>query len=376
MRPLQWFVRRFVRSATVALLLLPVAVSAQAVQRGATTPARARELLSALAHDSLQGRATGEIGSVKAAGVISRVMQSLGLEPACTAASAACGGNDGFYQRVPAGVVQATGRNGQTTQRLAPLATYAAMDSLPAAQRRQVMNVIGILPGSDPALSREYVLVDAHYDHIGIRRAATPGGDSINNGADDDASGVVAVLEIARQLSQGPAPKRTIVFAAMTGEEIGLVGTEWYVAHPIIPLERMAANLEIEMIGRPDPLAGGPGKGWLTGYERSTMGDALAATGIPLVKDPRPQQQFFERSDNIAFARVGIPAHTLSSFNLHTDYHQVSDDVDKVDFDHMAAIINAAVSATRLLADGPKPAWKPGMRPCRRGEQAAPGVCG
>ena len=220
------------------------------------------------------------------------------------------------------------------------------------------------IKGSDAALTNEYVLIDAHYDHLGVGRAVN--GDSIYNGADDDASGVVAVLEIARQLMQGAAPKRTMVFMATTGEERGLLGTRWYIAHPVIPLARMAANLEIEMIGRPDSLAGGPGRAWLTGYERSTMGDALAKAGIPIVPDKRLDQQFFQRSDNIAFAQAGIPAHTLSSFNLHTDYHLPSDDISHVDFDHMAAVINAGAKAARLLSDEPKPEWKPGGRPAAR----------
>jgi Zn-dependent M28 family amino/carboxypeptidase len=223
------------------------------------------------------------------------------------------------------------------------------------------VNVVAMVKGSDPALANEHVLVDAHYDHLGVGRAVN--GDSIYNGADDDASGTVAVLEIARQFAAGPPPKRTVIFMATMGEEVGLLGTRWYVSHPVIPLAQMVANLEIEMIGRPDSLAGGPGRAWLTGYERSTMGDALAAAGIPIVADKRLDQQFFQRSDNIAFARVGIPAHTLSSFNLHTDYHRPSDDVSRVDFDHMAAVINAAAKAARLLSDGPKPAWKPGGRP-------------
>jgi Zn-dependent M28 family amino/carboxypeptidase len=125
----------------------------------------------------------------------------------------------------------------------------------------------------------------------------------------------------------------------------------------------MAANLEIEMIARPDSLAGGPGRAWLTGYERSTMGDILAANGIPIVPDKRPDQHFFERSDNIAFARKGIVAHTLSTFNLHADYHRPSDEVSKVDFVHMAGVINAAARAARLLVDGMKPEWKDGGRP-------------
>jgi Zn-dependent M28 family amino/carboxypeptidase len=207
----------------------------------------------------------------------------------------------------------------------------------------------------------EIILVDAHFDHVGIGRPVD--GDSIYNGADDDASGVVTVLEVARQLLAGKAPRRTVVFAAMTGEEQGLLGTGWYIEHPPFPLERHVGNLEVEMIGRPDSLAGGFGKGWLTGYERSTMGAALAAAGIPLVADPRPDQRFFERSDNIAFARRGIVAHTLSSFNLHTDYHRPSDEASKVDAEHMAAVINAATKAVRVLADGPTPAWVPGGKP-------------
>lgn len=154
-----------------------------------------------------------------------------------------------------------------------------------------------------------------------------------------------------------------MVFAATIGEEVGLLGTNWYIAHPPIPLERMAANLEIEMIARPDSLAGGPGRAWLTGYERSTMGDMLSASGIPIVADRRPEQHFFERSDNIAFARRGIVAHTLSTFNLHQDYHQPSDDLAKVDFVHLAGVINAAARAARALADGDRPEWKSGGRP-------------
>jgi hypothetical protein len=352
---------RVVWTTFVWIVLTSLPVQAQTP----TTPERVHALLSALAHDSLMGRATGEPGSLKAARIIAREMQRIGLRPIHA---------DSYFQDVPAALVQRTARNGQTSLRLSALPDFAALDTIPADRRRTVMNVIGILPGSDPALADEHVLVDAHYDHVGAR--ARPGmADSIYNGADDDASGVVAVLEIARQLAEGPPPKRTIVFAAMTGEEIGLVGTNWYIQHPVRPLDRMVANLEIEMIGRPDSLAGGAGRGWLTGYERSTMGDMLAKHGVPIVADPRPAQNFFQRSDNIAFARAGIPAHTLSSFNLHSDYHQPSDEVDKVDTAHMAAVINAAVTAARLLSDGAKPEWYPGRRPCRRGEQPAPGVC-
>ncbi|HEX3867902.1 MAG TPA: M28 family peptidase, partial [Gemmatimonadaceae bacterium] len=224
-------------------------------------------------------------------------------------------------------------------------------------------NVVGIVEGSDSVMKNQVILIDAHYDHLGIGLPAPGTTDSIYNGADDDGSGTTSVIEIARTIKAGPAPKRTIVFIATTGEEVGLLGTNWFIQHPVRPLSQMAANLEIEMMDRPDSLAGGSGKAWLTGYERSTMGDTLAAHGLPIVKDPRPEQSFFQRSDNIAFARMGIPAHTLSSFDLHSDYHQANDELRLANFDHMAGVINAAVVAVRLLADGFTPQWYPGCKP-------------
>jgi hypothetical protein len=345
--------------------------SAPAVVQGGptTSPADVRRILSALADDSMEGRASGTRGAQRAARYIGGEMKKIGLEPL---------GDSGFFQRVPLAIdsVKPTRRmrdpndntkiisipiDGPLRRALTVKASFADLDSLPAWRKPPTVNVVGVIRGSDPVLKNEYVLVDGHYDHLGIGRPVN--GDSIYNGADDDASGVTAVLEIARQIKRGPAPKRTIVFAAMMGEEVGLLGTNWYIAHPAIPLDKMAANLEIEMIGRPDSLAGGVGRAWLTGYERSNMGDQLAANGIPIVPDKRPDQHFFERSDNIAFARRGIPAHTLSSFNLHTDYHQPSDDISHVDFLHMAGVVNAGAKAVRLLSDGPKPEWKPGGKP-------------
>lgn len=339
-----------------------------------TTPDEARRLLSALADDSMQGRATGTPGAQRAARMIGAEMRRIGLEPL---------GDSGYFQRVPVSMDSTRFRPGRrvrdpqdSTRRVvvpdsSPMQvrvglrlreSFADLDTVPAARRRPAVNVVGVIRGSDPMLKNEHILIDAHYDHLGVR---SPGvnGDSIYNGADDDASGVTAVLEIARQLMQGPKPKRTVVFAATIGEEVGLLGTNWYIAHPALPLERMVANLEIEMIARPDSLAGGPGRAWLTGYERSTMGEIFAANGIPIVPDKRPDQHFFERSDNIAFARKGIIAHTLSTFNLHADYHRPSDDVSRVDFEHMTGVINAAARAARLLVDGVKPEWKEGGRP-------------
>ncbi len=337
-----------IRRATAVALMLPVALAAQRP----TTAADVQRVLFPLADDSMAGRMTGTPGEAKAARFIAGAMQHIGLTPL---------GDSGYFQRVPTAVIPLAQPRRGRTERVVLAGSFADRDTFPVERRRNSVNVVGLLDGSDPRLKDEVILVDAHFDHVGVGMAIN--GDSIYNGADDDASGVTAVLEIARQLAAGPRPKRSVLFVATTGEEAGLLGTRWFIDHPAVPLARIVANLEIEMIARPDSLAGGAGKAWLTGYERSTMGDELAAAGIPIGPDRRPEQRFFERSDNIAFARRGIVAHTLSTYNLHADYHQPSDDVAHVDLDHMAAVINAAARATRLLADGPKPAWKPGGQP-------------
>ena len=327
-------------------------VSSPPTSTAAITESDVRRLLTALADDSLEGRGTGTRGSAKAARLIANEMRAAGLEPA---------GDSGYFQRVPIAVVMRTMRDGSTREGLDLFSSFAALDTVPVAQRRMAVNVVGVLRGTDPVLKDSVILIDAHYDHLGIGKPVR--GDSIFNGADDDASGTVAVMEIAKAMAAGPRPKRTVIFAATTGEEAGLLGTSWYVLHPAAPLASMTANLEIEMIGRPDSLAGGEGKAWLTGFDRSSMGRMFAVAGLPIVRDARPEQGFFSRSDNIAFANAGIPAHTLSSFNLHSDYHQLTDDATRVDFPHMTSVIRAAASATRLLADGPAPRWYPGGRP-------------
>jgi hypothetical protein len=307
------------------------------------TLAYAGGLLSVLADDSMEGRGTATPGGDRAARFIADQMREYGLVPA---------GDSGYFQRVP--LAMTTAPDG--SRRLA-LVTGAA----PPEGTVWGTNVVGLVRGTDPQLREESVLIDAHYDHLGIGPPVA--GDSIYNGADDDASGVVAVLAAARALAAGPPPRRTVVFLATTGEELGLLGTQWYIEHPAMPLDRTVANLEIEMIGRPDSLAGGRDKGWLTGFDRSTMGERLAAAGIPVVADPRPEMHFFERSDNIAFALRGIPAHTLSSYNLHADYHTPADEIDRVDLAHLSRLAYAAARAARLLADGDPPVWKPGGRP-------------
>ena len=233
-----------------------------------------------------------------------------------------------------------------------------------AGQRTKTWNAVGRIPGSDTTSSSEVILLSAHLDHVG-NRAARDGatGDTIYNGADDDASGSVAVLELASALARGPRPKRTIVFAFFGSEESGGYGSRFFADRPVVPLSQIVANLQFEMIGRPD--AAVPAETlWLTGYERSTLGPALAKQGARLVQDPHPEQSFFTRSDNIQFARRGVVAHTVSSFGLHKEYHQASDEIRHIDFAHMTNAIRSMLEPIVWLANsGFKPEWLPGKKP-------------
>jgi aminopeptidase YwaD len=226
-------------------------------------------------------------------------------------------------------------------------------------------NAVGRLTGSDPVSAAEVILLSAHLDHVGTRSAqnAGAGGDTIFNGADDDASGCVAVLELARAIALGPRPKRTIVFAFFGSEESGGFGSRFFADRPVVPLAQIVANLQFEMIGRPDGKVP-PHTLWLTGYERSTLGPALAKQGAKIVQDPHAEQSFFTRSDNIQFAYRGVIAHTVSSFGLHKEYHQPSDELKLIDFTHMTDSIRSMLEPIRWLANsGFKPDWLPGMKP-------------
>jgi hypothetical protein len=221
-------------------------------------------------------------------------------------------------------------------------------------------NVLARLTGSDAKMKDEVIVLTAHLDHLGV--CSLPP-DTICNGADDDASGSIAVLEMAEALAKGKRPKRTILFAWFGSEETGGAGARHFLEQPPIPLSQMVANLEFEMIGRADPMVP-PHSLWLTGYERSNLGPTLAKQGARIVQDPRPDQQFFQRSDNIQLARKGIVAQTVSSFNLHTDYHRATDDIAHIDFAHMTEAIQSMFDPIVWLANSDfKPAWLPGQCP-------------
>jgi hypothetical protein len=214
--------------------------------------------------------------------------------------------------------------------------------SIPVRVERQVKlrNVIGILRGSDPILKDTYVLVTAHYDHVGMRPELE--GDKIFNGANDDGSGTVSVIELATALSKLKVrPKRTLVFMTVFGEERGLLGSRYYSRHPIFPLKKTVADINLEHVGRTDDSEGSQvNRATLTGFDFSDLGPifkaAGEATGVEVYKHAQNSDSFFGRSDNQALADAGVPAHTLCVAFIFPDYHKVGDHWDKIDYPNLA----------------------------------------
>ncbi|MEL6431930.1 MAG: M28 family peptidase [Planctomycetota bacterium] len=240
-----------------------------------------------------------------------------------------------------------------------------ALETHGRVERRDDANVVGVLPGTRAGTPDEsYLLLCAHRDHVGVKplQEGQPAPeDAILNGADDDASGCSVVLELAEAIAAGERPERSLVVVLVTGEERGMVGSRHFAEDPTVPLESIACALNFEMLGRPDDLVGGAGKLWLTGDDRSSLGPALRGKGVEVSADPRPEGNFFVRSDNVSFARVGVVSQTLSSYNMHADYHKVTDEWDTLDYAHMERASAACLDAVRsLLAGDWAPTWNEG----------------
>lgn len=233
---------------------------------------------------------------------------------------------------------------------------------LPAAAERTVAlkNVVGVVPGSDPLLKDSYIIVTAHYDHVG--RSGEVDGDFVFNGANDDSSGVASVIELASALALAK-PKRSVVFIALFGEEKGLLGSYYYTRHPLFPLEKTIANLNLEHLGRTDS-ADGPqvAKFTMTGFDysdiRTVFETAAKHTGTALYKRDKESDSFFNRSDNAAFAEAGIPAHTVVVAYDFPDYHGLADNWEKLDYQNMAKINRTLATGIWELANRvQEPAW-------------------
>jgi len=232
-------------------------------------------------------------------------------------------------------------------------------------------NVVGLIRGSDKKLREQYVVLSGHLDHLGVGEPVD--GDSIYNGAMDNASGCATILEVARMLKHsGHGTKRSIIFLFTTAEESGLLGATWFAAHPTVPRQKLAANLNIDMFLPIQPIRG------ITAYgiDESDLGDVLRrvakAESLKVVPDPHPQRKYFIRSDQYPFIRKGIPALMLDSGattpaavaaedewkRLH--YHQPSDDAAQtIDLGAVVRYDRFALAMTRAVADGAKrPEWR------------------
>jgi hypothetical protein len=243
----------------------------------------------------------------------------------------------------------------------------------PRRQPTSLRNVAGLLRGSDPSLSGTYVLVSAHYDGTGPRPGAT-GPDLIWNGANDDGSGTATVVELAAAFARLRAhPRRSIVFLAFFGEEKGLLGSAYYAAHPLVPLAKTVADVNLEHLGRTDSTERSKaGTASVTGYDYSDLPAIFEAagrtTGIEVYRDARRSGPFFAGSDNYSLASVGVVAHTVCVvFEDFADYHGAGDEWPKIDFANMERTARMVGAAVLMIADATaEPRWRPDL------EEAAP----
>ncbi len=257
---------------------------------------------------------------------------------------------------------------GALTARALTALTVHVMLPTRLLRRTSAPNVVGMLEGSDPVLQHQYVLFTGHMDHIGQpgdgEGCTARGADSICNGADDDGSGSVAVLELAQAFaSTAERPKRSLVFMTVSGEERGLWGSAYFADHPTVPIDSIVADLNSDMVGRSDTLKDSMA---VIGREHSDLGttlDVVAAAHPELhmtpVGDRWPQENLYFRSDHYNFARKGIPILFFTS-GLHVDYHQVSDSPDKIDVDKEARFVKLAYYLGLTVANTPeRPKWNP-----------------
>ena len=232
----------------------------------------------------------------------------------------------------------------------------------PVERPVNLRNVVGLLRGSDPKLRATYVMVTAHYDHLGKWPTLT--GDQVFNGANDDASGTASVIELALALTGASArPRRSLVFVTFFGEESGLLGSRYYAKHPVVPLEHTVADINLEQLGRTDDSEGPQvGAVSMTGFDYSSLGNLFQETGrqvgITVFKHPKKSDGYFRASDNYALAELGIPAHSLSVAYMFSDYHKVSDHWDKIDFENMARVDRMiALGLLRIASAEEPPRW-------------------
>ncbi len=262
--------------------------------------------------------------------------------------------------------VWAQDKGGEMAAQLSNEKAIVASITISEAVKEKVssQNVIGIVEGTDPTLKNEYIIYSAHYDHVGIGTPDETGDDNYN-GARDNAVGTTTVLSMAQNLAKYPT-KRSALFILFTGEEKGLLGSEYYVANPVLPLNQMVYCFNSDNAGYNDTTIA-----TIVGLERTTAShhikDAAVAFGITAVDDPAPEQGLFDRSDNVHFAKAGIPAPTFSlgftsfSGDVTKYYHRPGDEADTLDYDYLFKFFSAYVMAGRNIGNDPvTPVWVKG----------------
>ena len=275
-----------------------------------------RKHLYTLAADNMEGRRSGTAGIEKAAVYIENEFKKIGLST--------FGDLNSFRQTF-------TFKNRKSKEDITS------------------SNIIGVLEGRSE--KEEYVIISAHYDHLGMKKGGE--GDLIYNGANDDASGVTGVLALAAYFKK-VGHERTIVFAAFTAEEMGLIGSTYFGKG--IDAAKFVAGINLEMIGKTPSF--GPNTAWLTGFERSDFGKIiqknLEGSGYQLFPDPYKNFNLFFRSDNASLARLGVPSHTFSTtpIDIDSDYHQVSDESETLNITVITQTIQAVAKGTESIING------------------------
>ena len=274
--------------------------------------------LYTLANDSMQGRKAGSPGIEKAAKYIEQQFSEIGLKPF---------ENSSFRQ------------------------SFKHINSRSEKKEElDLFNIIGLLKGT--SLKEEFVIISAHYDHLGQIEGGK--GDLVFNGANDNATGVAAMIMLAEYFKKAQINKRSVLFVAFTAEEMGLVGSNYF--GKTISAESIIAGVNIEMIGKESPF--GPKTAWLTGFKRSTFGEIiqknLSSSEYRLYPDPYKDFRLFFRSDNASLARLGVPAHTFSTspMDKDLDYHQLSDEVETLDVKIITETIKAISVGIKSIVSG------------------------
>lgn len=287
----------------------------------APPPITAIDDIRYLSDDRLGGRLTGSPGADSAAAYLASRFEAVGLQPSA----------DGWYQPF-------------TVAKEAPVAQHAHVGGL------RGKNVIGLLPGRDPVLRNETVIVGAHYDHLGLGGFGSLDADSagrVHNGADDNASGAAMLIQLAQRLAQSP-PARTVLFIAFSGEELGLLGSAHYVKEPIYPLSGTLAMINLDMVGRLRDnrlIVYGAG----TAKEFPALIDSL---NWHLGFDLKAQGDGYGPSDQSSFYAAGKPVlHVFT--DLHEDYHRATDDWDKINLQGFERVTNFTLGLVTALANRP-----------------------